>query len=99
MSGNGNGAVARVRVEHLLMDELAEAKERLVQMDAALADALRLWQLDKLDDPIQVQSIERLRILKDQEVATLDRLQRQMKAVQEGRGFDNEASRSLEVGS
>lgn len=96
---SGNGAVARVRVEHLLMDELAEAKERLVQMDAALTDALRLWQLDKLDDPIQVQSIERLRVLKDQEIATLDRLQRQMKAVQEGRGFDNEASRPLEVGS
>lgn len=99
MSGNGNGAVARVRVEHLIMDDLSEAKDRLTQIGAALDDAVKLYQLDKADDPIQVQSIERLRTLKDQEVATIGRLQRQMKAVQEGRGFDNEASRPLEVGS
>lgn len=98
MNGNGNGAIARVRVEHLLMDELAESQDRLVQLDAVLADAVRLFQLDKADDPIQVQGIERLRSLKDQEVATIGRLQRQMKAVQEGRIFDNEP-RSLEVGS
>lgn len=99
MSGNGNGAVARIRVEHLLMDELAEAKERLAHIDGILCRSVQSFQIDKADDKLQTENIEQLRSLKDQEVAWIDRLQRQMKAVQEGRLFDNEARRSLEVGS
>lgn len=84
---SGNGAIAKVRVVDHLMDDIAVTTERLEASQAQLDLMVQAYKIDKSDDPLQLQAIEKLQDMIQQDKQRLDGLRQQAASVQAGAGI------------
>ncbi len=92
-----NGSIPRGKVVNHLADDIADAQERIGQLQASLDRQVAAYRIDRSDDPLQETSIRQVQDLLDVERQRLTDLRRSAAAIEAGNPLPDYAFKPQEV--